>query len=241
MFSETAELYDTIYRAFKDYGAEAKHIADLLKTVAPHARTLLDVACGTGEHARLLQAAHGYEVSGLDIEPAFVALARSKVPTGTFWQADMSEFEFDAKFDVVVCLFSSIGYLCDLGRVERALRCFRRHLALGGVVLVEPWFPPEAWNPGRVYVHTAESENLHVVRMSHSSVEGRISKLEFHYLVGTEDGIDHRIEYHSLGLFTTAELKAAFRGAGFTSVDYDAQGLTGRGLFVARQSLTEDA
>ena len=241
MFSETPELYDTIYRAFKDYEGEAKQIAVLLRTVAPDAKTLLDVACGTGEHARLLQAAHGYEVSGLDIERAFVALARSKVPTGTFWQADMADFELGIRFDVVTCLFSSIGYLCELERVAHALRCFRRHLAPGGVVLVEPWFPPEAWNPGRVYVHTAEAKNLHVVRMSHSSVDGRISKLEFHYLIGTEDGIDHRVEHHALGLFTTAELQRAFARAGFTSVDYDAQGLTGRGLFVARRSRTEDA
>lgn len=236
MFSETPELYDTIYRSFKDYEAEATQIADLLKTIAPHARTLLDVACGTGEHARFLQASHGYEVSGLDIEPAFVALARSKVPTGKFWHADMSAFQLDVLFDVVACLFSSIGYLCELDRVERALRCFRRHLAPGGVVLVEPWFPPEAWNPGRVYVHTAESENLRVVRMSHSSVEGRISKLEFHYLIGREGGIDHRIEHHELGLFTQRELRDTFERAGYTSVQYDSSGLTGRGLFVARTS-----
>ena len=234
MFSETPELYDTIYRSFKDYAAEATQIADLLKSVVPGARTLLDVACGTGEHARHLHVTHGYDVSGIDIEPAFVELARQKVPTGRFWQADMTDFDLGTQFDVVVCLFSSIGYLCRLDRVERALRCFRRHLAPGAAVLVEPWFPPEAWNPGRVYVHTAESENLHVVRMSHSSVEGQISKLEFHYLIGTERGIDHRVEHHELGLFTTAEMEAAFKRAGFSSVDYDPQGLTGRGLFVSR-------
>ena len=234
MFSETPELYDTIYRAFKDYEGEAKQIAVLLRTVAPDAKTLLDVACGTGEHARLLQAAHGYEVSGLDIERAFVALARSKVPTGTFWQADMADFELGIRFDVVTCLFSSIGYLCSLEGVEGALRCFRRHLVPDGVAVVEPWFPPDAWYPGRVYVHTGETENLHVVRMSRSSVEGRISKIEFHYLIGSDGGIEHRIEHHELGLFTTDELRAAFERARFSSVEYDPEGLTDRGLFVAR-------
>jgi ubiquinone/menaquinone biosynthesis C-methylase UbiE len=234
MFSQTPDLYDAIYRSFKDYAAEAEQIAGLLKAIAPNARTVLDVACGTGEHARHLRATHGYEVSGLDIEPAFVRLARNKLPDATFWHADMVDFDVGVHFDVVMCLFSSIGYLCQLDRVERALRCFRRHLAPGGVVLVEPWFPPDAWNPGRIHVHTGESENLKVVRMSHSGVEGRISTIEFHYLIGTERGIDHRVEHHELGLFTTAELREAFRQAGFTSVEYDAQGLTGRGLFVAR-------
>lgn len=69
MFSETPELYDAIYLAVKDYADEAKRIAHLVKTIAPRATSLLDVACGTGEHARHLHDAHGYDVSGLDIEP----------------------------------------------------------------------------------------------------------------------------------------------------------------------------
>jgi len=100
--------------------------------------------------------------------------------------------------------------------------------------VVEPWFPPESWSPGRDYVHTGETSLGHIVRMSHSTVEGRVSKLEFHYLIGSASGIDHRVEYHELGLFTTAELTGAFERAGFESIQYDPEGLTGRGLLIAR-------
>lgn len=51
MFSKSAELYDQIYLEFKDYKAEAQRISELLAGEHPSARTLLDVACGTGEHA----------------------------------------------------------------------------------------------------------------------------------------------------------------------------------------------
>ena len=65
MFKESAEFYDAIY-CFKDYATEAAQIAALVRATHPGARRVLDVACGTGEHARHLSASHGFEVDGLD-------------------------------------------------------------------------------------------------------------------------------------------------------------------------------
>ena len=146
----------------------------------------------------------------------------------------MAEFDLADRFDVILCLFSSMGYLRELGRVEQALRCFHRHLKPGGVVLLEPWFGPDTWSPGGVYVHTSESGETTVVRMSHSTTRGRLSELEFHYLIGTRAGVEHRVERHTLGLFTTEEIADRFRRAGFSQVAYHPEGLTGRGLFTAR-------
>jgi ubiquinone/menaquinone biosynthesis C-methylase UbiE len=233
MFSKTPELYDQIYESFKDYAAETERIAALLRTRSPAARRILDVACGTGEHARHLQWKHGYTVDGLDIEPAFVRLAREKVAGSQFWVGDMANFEVAERYDVILCMFSSIGYVRTLDRVTDTLRCFYRHLAPGGLVLVEPWFAPEGWSPGGVYVHTSESDGLHVVRMSHSEVEGRLSKLEFHYLIGSAEGIRHEVEFHELGMFTRDEMTKSFEAAGFRDVSYDEEGLIGRGLYVA--------
>jgi len=233
MFSETAELYDLIYGSFKDYLAESRSIAELLSSIHPSARSILDVACGTGEHACHLTEL-GYVVDGLDLEPGFVELARKKLPGSRVWQADMADFSLDRRYDVVLCLFSAIGYLCELDLVERALRCFRQHLNPGGVAVVEPWFEPEAWHPGRFFLLTAESEELKVARMSYSDAEGRISTVKFHYLIGAHGGIEHREELHRLGLYTREELLGCFDRAGFQSVRHEAEGLSGRGIYLAR-------
>jgi ubiquinone/menaquinone biosynthesis C-methylase UbiE len=233
MFSKTPELYDQIYGSFKDYAGEAARVAAVLRERAPAARRVLDVACGTGEHARYLHSEHGFTVDGLDIELGFVTLAQAKLPDAKVWIGDMASFEVPARYDAILCLFSSIGYVRTLDRVTATLQCFRRHLEPEGLVLVEPWFTPDRWTPGRVYVHTSESNGLHLVRMSHSGVEGRVSKLTFHYLVGSNEGIRHEVEAHELGMFTRDEMTECFATAGFTNVSYDEEGLIGRGLYVA--------
>ena len=81
MFSASAEFYDLIYSTFKDYTGEAEQIAGLLRELNPECRAVLDVACGTGEHARVL-ATHGFVVDGLDLDAAFVRIAEQKHPAG---------------------------------------------------------------------------------------------------------------------------------------------------------------
>jgi SAM-dependent methyltransferase len=234
MFTESAALYDLIYATFKNYPAETTALASVIRREHPRARTILDVACGTAEHARLLARDHGFEVDGLDLDPAFVRIARAKL-RGEVYEGDMMSFELPRRYDVVQCLFSSIGYVKTLDNVRRTFERFREHLAPGGIVLVEPWFAPGVLQHGRVSINTAESDSVRVARMAHTEVDGRLSRIRFEYLVGRPSGIEHTTEVHELGLFTTDEQLRAFEDAGLTAT-HDPVGVDGRGLFVARQA-----
>lgn len=233
MFSVPAEVYDLVYSALKDYAVETAHIAGVLRRVKPECRTVLDVACGTAEHARLL-AADGFAVDGIDLDPVFVRIARQKHSAGRFVEADMSDFHLPHRYDAVMCLFSSIGYLKTLDRVRRALTCFREHLNPGGVIIVEPWFPPGALDPERVSRHTqiAEATGLRVSRVSHIEIDGRLSRIHFDYEITDSTGTRQVSEVHELGLFTPAELLRTFQEAGLHA-EHDPKGLTDRGLYVA--------
>jgi SAM-dependent methyltransferase len=234
MFTPSAEYYDLIYSTFKDYAAETARIVDLLRRINPRGRTVLDVACGTGEHARLL-AAHGFAVDGLDLDSALLRIAALKHPAGRFFEADMRDFHLPHRYDAVLCLFSSIGYLTTLDRVRQALARFREHLAPGGVIVVEPWFVPGALDPTRVARNTGEAGGVRVERVSRVEIEGRLSRLLFDYEITDSRGTRHVSEVHELGLFTTGEMLTVFREAGL-DVEYDPQGLIGRGLFAARSA-----
>jgi SAM-dependent methyltransferase len=231
MFTESAEFYDAIY-SFKDYPAEAARIAALVRSVQPDAGTVLDVACGTGEHARILAELYGFRVDGLDLDPGLLRVAREKHPSGRFFEADMSDFSLGTRYDVILCLFSSIAYLVTLDAVGRALHCFRRHLAPAGLLLVEPWFPPGSLDATRVFRHTGTHRGVRITRESRNEIDGRVSRLYFEYELEDPHGTRRASEVPELGLFTVAEMQAAFEAAGLAAT-FDPVGLTGRGLWVA--------
>ncbi len=234
MFSKSAELYDKIYFEFKDYKTEAQKISELLKGEHSASRTLLDVACGTGEHAKILRDQHGFKVDGIDLDDKLVSLAQRKNSEGNFCRADMVDFDLDKTYDVVMCLFSSIGYVKTLSRVTLALERFKAHTNDGGLILVEPWFAPEELTPGKISINTAQTEELSIARMGYSQVRDRISTLHFEYLIGTPGKVDHEIERHELGLFTVDEMRQCFKDAGLVAT-FDEDGISGRGLYTARK------
>ena len=99
---------------------------------------------------------------------------------------DLLTLDLGRRFDIVTCLFSSIGYVADLaGAVER----LAAHAAPGGVVVVEPWLAPEQIRFGHVGLLTAEADAVKVARMTSLHVDGRECLMEFQYLIGRPGGI----------------------------------------------------
>jgi SAM-dependent methyltransferase len=229
-YSTAAEFYDLLYRDEKDYAAEAALLRDLIRGHDPAAVSVLDVACGTGSHARALIDL-GFRVDGLDLEPAFVELARAKCPEGEFHVGDMTSMDLPKRYDVVTCLFSAIGYVASDADLRSALAAMRAHLNPGGVVIVDPWFEPGQLTHGWIAVLTGKTDDVTVSRMSRTLIEGRTSVLEFEYLIGRPTGIERRREVHRLTLFTQGEMEAAFRAAGL-SVRRMPEVLRTRGLYV---------
>jgi SAM-dependent methyltransferase len=155
------------------------------------------------------------------------------VACGLFHQADMIHFELDKRFDVVTCLFSSIGYVRTIENLRRAVNCMAQHVMPGGVVFIEPWFTPDTWRPRTVHAQFVDEPELKIARVNTSYAEGRLSYFDLHYLIGTPEGTEHFVEHHELGLFEQGEMVAAFEEAGLL-VSYDKEGLTGRGLYIGR-------
>lgn len=239
MFDATAEYYDALYHD-KDYQAEARYVADAIRDRVPRAASLLDVGCGTGAHAAFLATHHRFHVDGIDLEPAFVERARARLPSATFTRADMTDFDLDRTYDAVICLFSAIGYVRNEPNLHRAIAAMARHTGPGGVLVVEPWFEPGVMRPGFLTCRVAETANGTICRMSHTAIEGAVSRLHFEYLIGSAAGLRRAAERHELGLFTRDQMEGAFAAAGMAAT-FDERGPTGRGLYVARRTPAAEA
>jgi SAM-dependent methyltransferase len=229
VFSRSARIYDAIYASIRDYPREAAELDRLIQERRPGARTLLDVACGTAAHLEHLT---GYEVEGLDLDPEMLAVARERLPDVPLHEGDMADFDLGKRFDAVVCMFSSIGYVRTEEGLRSAIAAMARHLEPGGVLVVEPWLSPGVWRDRHVGAVFVDEPELKIARMNVAEREGNVSMVVFEYLVGTPDGIERFSEPHELGLFTVGQYLAAFRAAGL-EVDHDPEGPMGRGLYIA--------
>lgn len=228
MFIKSARYYDALYK-FKDYETAVKKLYQLIQTRRPSAKTLLDVSCGTGKHLEYLR--DNYQVEGLDLSREMLEVARQRCPGVLFHQEDMADFRLDHTFDIVTCLFSSIGYVKTIERMEQAVANMARHLCPGGLLVLEPWFSPERFWTGTITANFVNEPELKIAWMYTSEVEGRTAILDTHYLVGEPHGVSHFTERHEIGLFTHEEYVRAFEIAGLR-VSYDPKGFFGRGMYI---------
>jgi SAM-dependent methyltransferase len=234
--ARSAAYYDAIQTSRgKDYAREANTIHEIVESHSRSGgRVLLDVGCGTARHIGQLR--QWYDCEGLDVDRAMLAIASSRLPDVPFHCQDMIGFNLDRRFDAVLCLFGTIGYVPNVRLLEQTIEGFYRHLKPGGVAIVEPWVRPDDWKDGHVDARFADEPDLKVARMSVSRRDGNASILHYNYMVAGRDGVRTFNEPHRLMLFTDDEYRRAFARARFT-VDYDPQGLTGRGLYIGTRAV----
>jgi SAM-dependent methyltransferase len=227
-YTRRPEIYDLEY-SFKDYEAECARIEEIVRARAPQARTLLDVACGTGKHLAFLRTS--FDCEGVDLDAGLLDVARARLGDVPLHEGDMRTLALGKRFDVVTCLFSAIGLVGDLDGLAAAAQSLAAHVADGGVLLVEPWLTPDVWRPGRPHVLAANAEGLALARVTIPGQEGRLSITDMHYTLGTPDGVEQWHERHELYLFTHEEMRSTLAATGL-DIEHDSDGLMGRGLWI---------
>jgi ubiquinone/menaquinone biosynthesis C-methylase UbiE len=232
IFKSLAKHYDLLY-SWKDYDKEADTLRELIRTHKNSSGTdLLEIACGTGKHAELLQ--DDFSIVATDLNEDMLRIARARCKRVSFVRADMVSFELGRQFDVVLCLFSSIGYVRTRARLKKTLANFARHLKVGGVVIVEPWWSKTNYRVGAVTMTTVGNDDVKIARQSVSKARGNVSILDMHYLIGERNkAVTHHVDRHELGLFERRDMLACMREAGLRA-HFQEQGLMPeRGLYIA--------
>ena len=231
MYKELAKYYDLIYH-WKDYKAEAKIIQDLIKNYKTSDEiNLLDVGCGTGMHIKYFK--DEYSCTGIDINNEMVEVAKSKVKGVIFKQGDMINFDLNTEFDIILCLFSSIGYVKTYSNLEKTLMNFSSHLKKGGLLIVEPWFTKSAFRVGMPGMTTYDGEDVKIARLNTTRVIGDLSIMEMHYLIAEKnEDVKHFVDIHKLGLFEHDKTLEIMARANFKSEFLKDGLMKDRGLFI---------
>lgn len=216
-FTEIAPYYDELM-AGVPYRIWVEYLLDLLDRVEFKPRTILDVACGTGNVSELL-ADRGYEVVGVDISPGMIEVARTKGSRVEYHVSDMAELDLGRKFDLAISLFDSLNYVTDPNRLARAIKRVGEHLVVGGYFI---------FDVNTIYAlahHFFDQANLasdrypHYIWSSEYDHATRICTIKMTFEV-LENGRSRQfVETHYQRGYTLEELSRMLLDAGFDVVD----------------------
>jgi SAM-dependent methyltransferase len=143
-----AGAYDSLYGE-KDYAGECDMIEALFGLCgAGPKRRLLDLGCGTGNHAIPL-ARRGHAVTGVDLSEAMLAQARQKAAAAgvcentIFRHGDVRTVALEeSDFDAAIMMFAVLGYQQTDDDVRAALKTARAHLVAGAPFVFDVWYGP---------------------------------------------------------------------------------------------------
>jgi SAM-dependent methyltransferase len=135
--------YDAFARFYDLDTAESN--ADLPFWVSLARRTggpILEIACGTGRVLVPLAQA-GFDVVGVDVSPAMLAIARQKVTSAgvsnrvELVQEDALDLRLRRQYSLAIVALNSFGHFLEPRAPEQALERIREHLRPSGVVALD--------------------------------------------------------------------------------------------------------
>jgi len=140
----TAEIYD--FEQARDWGD--RDVPFYLGLAAEFPGPVLELGCGTGR-VTLLLARSGAEVTGLDISPHMLTVARRKLAAEEpavqsrvqFVPGDMCAFDLGKQFRLIAIPFRAFQALLTRDEHRGCLRCCRDHLLPDGRLAIDVFNP----------------------------------------------------------------------------------------------------
>ncbi len=144
-YQKYADYYDILH-GDKDYKGECDFLEEIFKKYSQRTiRSVLDLGCGTGGHALILEE-RGYEMAGVDLSPKIIEIAKRKVGDKKrkvdFILGDIRNINLKRKFDAVISMFGTICYQVTNQDIISTFRTAKNHLRENGFFIFDCWFGP---------------------------------------------------------------------------------------------------
>lgn len=226
-----ADNYDRFYHD-KDYGEECALIESIFQTYADNVRTVLDLGCGTGNHALPL-AQRGYEVVGIDRSADMLARARQKSMRAgingnlVFHRGNIQSTDLKRDFDAVLMMFAVLGYQLENADVLAALRTARCHLRSGGIFLFDVWYGPAVLRqrPSQRFKVLRDAEGEQILRATSGELDinRHLCRVRYHvWKLKNGQLTEETEENHSVRYFFPLELKLFLECSEFAAIKFGA-------------------
>jgi len=226
VFVDSARYYDAFYDK-KDYAAEVDYVLGLLQRYAPNARSILDLGCGTGRHARLM-ADRGVRVVGVDRSAQMLRQAqilwRSAPPQIqnilSFRLGDISKLRLDAEFDAAVALFHVMSYQISDQALDDTISRVKAHLHGDGIFIFDCWYGPGVLrDPPTIRFRRINGQGEQLLRIAEPTVLGENNVVNVNYkfiVTDPKSGSQEKFsEMHRMRYFFKPEIISLLTKHGF--------------------------
>lgn len=215
LYTDLAWLWPLWGDAATEYAHYCRHVTGLIRR---HARrpvaTLLVIGCGGGKNVSNLRRA--FDVTGLDLSPAMLALAKELNPDCTFVEGDMRTFGLGRTFDAVL-LDDAIAHMNSRADFEAALRRAYDHLSPGGVLVVTPDVTSESFRQNRTTITPATQDGVEVVFIENvydPDPTDEQYETTIVYLIRDHGRLRIETEHWTMGVFSLATWREALGATG---------------------------
>lgn len=194
VFGNYARYYNLLYRD-KDYAGETQYIHQLLQTHAPHTQSILELGCGTGNHAQLL-AKQGYNVHGVDLSSEMLQqfsdrisqLPKELAAKLTFSPGNIGKIRLNQQFDTIISLFHVISYQTNNEDLQAAFNTAKVHLKPGGIFIFDCWYGPAVLSDRpTVRIKRLEDEEISITRIAEPVMYPNQNMVDVNYQVFIKD------------------------------------------------------
>ncbi|MBS1984614.1 MAG: class I SAM-dependent methyltransferase [Bdellovibrionales bacterium] len=227
MNSSFAALYAGQYDALyidKSYASECDLIEKLWNRHGVKPRAILDIGCGTGNHA--IELAHrGYDVTGIDLSPSMIDLAQQKArgdndAERVDWHVgDARSFDIGRTFDAAIMMFAVIGYLTTNDDLIAGLKNARRHLKPGALFICDFWYGPAVLSvrPSDRF-RVIENDGCTTLRAASTTINSFAHTADVTFRLWNIEGdrfLGETHELHKMRYLFPQEVHSLFQTAGF--------------------------
>jgi SAM-dependent methyltransferase len=236
-YEAMAPVYDD-FTAHHEYDAWLTDLRTILERNGLTGKRLLDVGCGTGK-SFMPMLPLGWQVTGCDISPAMIELAREKAGDGAELSvADMLDLPRFGEFDLVWALDDAINYLLSVEELTTAMVGMRENLSPTGLMLFDVNCLP-AYRTFFAEQSVVERGGRKLVWNGLAAADVGPGSICESHLEGADEGGESTgeapIMTHRQRHFPEADVLTAFERAGMECLDVYGHGLDG----IPRQPLDE--
>jgi SAM-dependent methyltransferase len=220
LYSDLAWLWPLWGDPTVEYAHYCAHVVQLIKEHAQRPVTsLLDIGCGGGKNAFNLK--KHYQVTGLDLSPAMLQLAKTLNPTCEFIEGDMRSFSFGSTFDAIL-LDDGISYMASHADLSAAFQGAFGHLNPGGVLVTTPDVTTETFRQNHTIatpaVDKTKPDNIDIVFIENSydpDTTDEHYEATMLYLIRENGVLRIETDRHTLGLFSLDTWRQTLSEVGF--------------------------